>query len=1520
MNTFYKNKIVPFIIAFSLMLIKSPFPVAAEPSLADYTSYPIFMSSQVKPNIMILMDNSGSMNFNAYGTWPGTDGIVADEPYSSGNIDIRVNQSMDDAEERTSTGDTSWYNNSDLDLGGFSTTSNDSVAGIRFKGLGIPKGATISTAYITFEAYANSSTAQADTDFVINGIASDDATWFPNNVDEISSRPVTTASVAWDNVPAWTAGATDQTPELKTIVQELVNRAGWTTSSSIAFKITGTGKRDARPYDYGDHTHGPVLHVEYVGTPEYYGYFDPTSRYTYSSGVFKRSTSGAWSGNFLNWLCMRRIDIARKVMMGGLAETRTYTGTQNLTGENSSYTRDFRKRYDGSGTTGITPYNGGTYEYRMEGKYIKVYTTGGTYQATYTVVVEKVAADEPNDFEDLGSGLTTVGLVQRFGPQARWGNAWFNNGYTGYTGANGGFIANGITDGASSTLIDDLQDRAATTWTPLAEAYYTATQYFAQNAISGLNYPSDPGTTSNDPFTGSAYCAKNFVILLTDGASTMDGVIPSAIMDYADAYDSWTAGDHVAGDCSEYSGSGCEYGSAGTDYLKDVALWARTTDLRPDGDADGLQDPQNIILYAIYAFGNEENARNLLKDAAKNGGFTDRDGDNVPDGNKDSAADDRLEWDEDGDGIPDTYFEASNGREMERQLGKAIRDILERAASGTAASVLATNSEGEGNLVQAYFRPTSATTTTQNASVEVSWIGYLQSLWLDPCGNLREDSNGNRTLDLVDTGSGIDPIIEYYFDSNTSDTKIRRFSKHPRYTYPTYCSIEGVASDYAYDTIELDEIVPLFESGRLLALANPADRKIFTYIDKNEDEAVDEATYDNLDAYDEMIAFSTANATALTPYLGLVNGTIWSYMGSSHTDRVSNLINYIRGTDFFDANGKPILRNRTSNEIDGLDDDTVADNIDYVWKLGDIVHSTPVTVSKPTDNYHIVYSDQSYQYYMDAVKDRETVTYVGANDGMLHAFTSWKYNSSTRTYEYPLTAPAYNQYDATPGMQLGSELWAYIPQSVLPHLKFLADPDYTHTYYVDQKPKVFDAKILPNGTHYNRAGYTGDNWGTFLLVGLNFGGKRIWTHEFGVTGTDTRFFDPSYVLIDITEPRNPVVMWERSYSGLGLSQSTPAIAKVGDKWFAVFGSGPTDYDGTSTQTGKIFVVDLKTGEPYKSGTDDWLYETSENYAFMNSPTALDKNLNYNVDAIYFGETYCASAACNSPDTFEGKVYKLQVNCSPCDWESIAPVYEDNPSLWAQPSVLFDAGGPITAPIALSVDSLDNAWLYFGTGRYIRDEDKTNQDQQYIVGLKDPFFNSLRTSNYHNFSSSYKLLNSDLLDVDDIVVTTQGAVFNSSGTPYGSTGLWYELLSNARAKDGWIRSLETSSGPSDRSVSKSAVLGGIVLTPTFVPNSDVCEFGGATSFYGLYFETGTAFKKDVFDAGITVISYGGDTYNVVDVKLSGKGVGAPPPAIGLHAGRQKGAKAFLQLSTGEILMIDVDTALSIKSGITTWQQQ
>ena len=114
-----------------------------------------------------------------------------------------------------------------------------------------------------------------------------------------------------------------------------------------------------------------------------------------------------------------------------------------------------------------------------------------------------------------------------------------------------------------------------------------ATQYFKQQAVAlGLDYPTPTGPFNdvNDPYyqDQEVWCAKSFVILLTDGASTKDGKIPSDLKDLADGHETFLSTTDDGVNCNEDTGAGCEFPSGGTDYLRDAAHYARTVDLRPD--------------------------------------------------------------------------------------------------------------------------------------------------------------------------------------------------------------------------------------------------------------------------------------------------------------------------------------------------------------------------------------------------------------------------------------------------------------------------------------------------------------------------------------------------------------------------------------------------------------------------------------------------------------------------------------------------------------------------------------------------------------------------------------------------------------------------------------------------------------------------------------------------------------------------------------------------------------------------
>ncbi|MBW2145182.1 MAG: hypothetical protein JRG75_12405, partial [Deltaproteobacteria bacterium] len=672
--------------------------------------------------------------------------------------------------------------------------------------------------------------------------------------------------------------------------------------------------------------------------------------------------------------------------------------------------------------------------------------------------------------------------------------------------------------------------------------------------------------------------------------------------------------------------------------------------------------------------------------------------------------------------------------------------------------------------------------------------------------------------------------------------------------------------------------------------------------------------------------------TYIKPFLGVQDNSTWDYLGATHDDRVSNLIQWVRGNNISG------LRNRRA-DWDG-------DGDQEVWKLGDIVHSTPVTLSKPPDKFGLLYSDESYQDYYDQYKDRETIVYLGANDGMLHAFTSYKYESTTRSFNW-----------AAGSENIGDELWAFIPQSLLPHLKWGPDTNYTHVYYVDMKPKVFDAKILPDETHYtdSDSDFDGidndgdglvdeigeaDNWGTILLTGFNLGGGEISAEEDfdynAGTADTTRSFFPTYVCMDITDPRNPRLLWERTYQNLQRTSSTPTVVKVKDKWLAVFGSGPSDCDGSSSQNGYVFVVDLKTGDAYPNAsfaagtTDGWLFETSESDAFMNSPVSLDKNMNYSVDAVYIGETYDDAG-------WKGKLYKIAV-----PWVKEDPVgsgtyvydgedtanYVDDPTDATNPwqlSILFDSTTPITAPAALSVDTLDNGWIFFGTGRYLGTPDKTDTDTQYLFGIKDPFFNSSHAC-YQSYSAACLPTATDLLEISDLL-NADGFLIADANSVYdgisliadhdgdGTTGEYEDLLSLARSMDGWMRTLTTSK---ERVITKPAILGGTLFTASFVPNDDICGFGGTSALYALFYETGTAYHRAAFSNGTITVDIDGQDVEVFKDKIElGEGKSS---SVGIHAGKQDGATGFLQQSTGTILREELDPALKFRSGLTSWLEK
>ena len=194
--------------------------------------------------------------------------------------------------------------------------------------------------------------------------------------------------------------------------------------------------------------------------------------------------------------------------------------------------------------------------------------------------------------------------------------------------------------------------------------------------------------------------------------------------------------------------------------------------------------------------------------------------------------------------------------------------------------------------------------------------------------------------------------------------------------------------------------------------------------------------------------------------------------------------------------------------------------------LGDIVNSSPVFAGRKKYSFHLLPEELgglAYEaYYSGQKANRREVLYVGANDGMLHAF------------------------DAT----TGAEQFAYIPSGVYAQLKNLSAPDYgtnsnPHAYSMDGKLFVGDAYI--NGA-----------WKNILIGTLGAGGRGIFALD--ITNPDS--FDANDVLFELTDADFP---------GIGNITSEPVIAPTNDGWKVIFGNG---YNSQNTRA-RLFTVDLE---------------------------------------------------------------------------------------------------------------------------------------------------------------------------------------------------------------------------------------------------------------------------------------------------------------------------------------------------------
>lgn len=200
--------------------------------------------------------------------------------------------------------------------------------------------------------------------------------------------------------------------------------------------------------------------------------------------------------------------------------------------------------------------------------------------------------------------------------------------------------------------------------------------------------------------------------------------------------------------------------------------------------------------------------------------------------------------------------------------------------------------------------------------------------------------------------------------------------------------------------------------------------------------------------------------------------------------------------------------------------------------LGDAPHSTPVLVAAPSGDVQ----DATFAAFYQRYAQRRALVYLGANDGMLHAFD----------------------------MADGVERYAYVPNALMPYLNLLTDPDYVHRAYVDGPLVAADVRLSRG-------------WRSVLLGAFGAGAQGLLALD--VTEPDA--LDADSVLWEFTDADEPMV---------GNVLTAPQLARIrlragGEVAVAVFSSGMNNYsaDGHASTAGKGAIFLLMLEKPRMEG-------------------------------------------------------------------------------------------------------------------------------------------------------------------------------------------------------------------------------------------------------------------------------------------------------------------------------------------------
>jgi len=463
--------------------------------------------------------------------------------------------------------------------------------------------------------------------------------------------------------------------------------------------------------------------------------------------------------------------------------------------------------------------------------------------------------------------------------------------------------------------------------------------------------------------------------------------------------------------------------------------------------------------------------------------------------------------------------------------------------------------------------------------------------------------------------------------------------------------------------------------------------------------------------------------------------------------------------------------------------------------LGDIVHSSPQFVSSRASNhYPDAIEATKYSDYAKTLTGasgngpyRAPMVYVGANDGMLHAFNA----------------------------ESGEEVFAYIPGSVFSTndeegMHWLVDKSYTHQPYVDGTSSVADVFV--------------DNaWKTYLAGGLGRGGKAIYVLD---------ITKPEQYTSDASAAENLVVT-EFTDSTMGYSFSRPQMAKVeyDNEWVAVFGNGFGNDDDGQAYLYLLFLDGSGGGEKYwkvqlgDSGSvvDGSCENSGSDCNGLSSVTLLDLNNNGKLDRVYAGDLHGHIWVLDLTKNYHVGAQDVIVHKNDAGQPaplftacSVALVSGECPSASRQPITVKPV--VVRHPKLRKAATAPNLMVLFGTGRYLSESDISDTKTQAFYGVWDAGEE-----------------NGNLTPTN---LTEQAITTSIETRSLSSNDVSYTVDTNY----GWYMNLPATG---ERVISTPVVIDEVLIYSTLIPSSDICDRSGSGYLMGIDLSSGGATPFNVF---------------------------------------------------------------------------